>query len=682
MAKALTCAMKIQQHSEYPGKNGRTMSGIKAPYYIELLENPAELYGLYDNAVHELIEVIQAEGYFDSWRGDVTWPDGSRDTGAVSLDELRVRATVSDAVYRGLPSRRDARLDDAYQQFKSTLPAYYEGNRAYIRLKALFIECGAGDEKDFLRLYQELYVEALSKTELMSPDEGEEALSAMRLARIPLSHARSVAETLVGEELDDPEWERVYTCEIDGTEVNATLRDLLRDVVERTIQAIATGELLATRYNTYSNFGLLGTSFWKTFVDADLLLGQLADRSDADTSAMTELADDVRTAHAMFLEFLRAHTEDPSKLKPTGYWYGQVYSYLTRDMIDLTVRIVERADAIVKHLDPSTDRPASLEMPPLMSEQLRGRFLEYGHVGRTGEFSKLTRVIRFARWIVACWRFGRGKIKIDAQVKDAPAKRLAAWNGSLKWSERTLSSFDIKVSVSIDPRFHEIAREMELESGNKKILFFPTHQSLHDHPVMYEVLRSPELLGAMGWEQPEPCAILARTGLARAGVRVGKLDITMFGTSSENFDRLLDEVDNYITLERAAANRHTTNMIADALEDRPGLVYPMATTAAFAGQVFPPQHALFAMLPEDMVVIPVALRGIHSLWPKCPKGNFQINPGVVEAVVMPPLLGETTLLPKRRSLRIQYETAAFFQSLHIVSLLNPELSEQTPLAQR
>jgi hypothetical protein len=658
------------------------MSGTKAPYYIELLGNSAELYGLYDNAVRELIEVIQAEGYFENCRGDVTWPNGSHDTGAVSMDDLRIRATIADAVYRGLPSLRDVRLDDAYQQFQSALPAYYEGNRTYIRLKALFIECGAGDEKDFLRLYQELYVEVLSKTELMSPDEGEEALSALRLARIPLSHARSVAETLVGEGLDDPEWERVYTCEIDGVEVSATLRNLLHDVVERTIQAIATGELLATRFNTYSNFGLLGTSFWKTFVDADLLLGQLADRSDTDASAMAELADDVRTAHAMFLEFLRAHTEDPSKLKPVGYWYGQVYSYLTRDMIDLTVRIVERADAIIQRLDPSTDRPASLEMPPLMSEQLRGRFLEYGHVGRTGEFSKLNRVIRFARWIVACWRFGRGKIRIDAQDKDAPAKRLAAWSGSLKWSKRTLSSFDIKVSVTIDPRFQEIAREMELESGNKKILFFPTHQSLHDHPVMYEVLSSPELLSAIGWERPEPCAILARTGLARAGVRVGKLDITMFGTSSENFDRLLDEVDNYITLERAAANRHTTNMIVDALEDRPGLVYPMATTAAFAGQVFPLQHALFAMLPEDMVVIPVVLRGIHSLWPKCPKGNFQINPGVVEAVVMPPLLGETTLLPKRRSLRIQYETAAFFQSLHIVSLLNPELSEQTPLAQR
>ena len=72
------------------------------------------------------------------------------------------------------------------------------------------------------------------------------------------------------------------------------------------------------------------------------------------------------------------------------------------------------------------------------------------------------------------------------------------------------------------------------------------------------------------------------------------------------------------------------------------------------------------------MIIPIALRGIHSLWPKTPRGNMNLNPGMVEAVISPPLLGETTLMPKRRSLRFQLETAALVQAVHITSLLNPE----------
>ena len=51
---------------------------------------------------------------------------------------------------------------------------------------------------------------------------------------------------------------------------------------------------------------------------------------------------------------------------------------------------------------------------------------------------------------------------------------------------------------------------------------------------------------------------------------------------------------------------------------------------------------------------------------------MNLNPGMVEAVISPPLLGETTLMPKRRSLRFQLETAALVQAVHITSLLNPE----------
>jgi hypothetical protein len=48
-----------------------------------------------------------------------------------------------------------------------------------------------------------------------------------------------------------------------------------------------------------------------------------------------------------------------------------------------------------------------------------------------------------------------------------------------------------------------------------------------------------------------------------------------------------------------------------------------------------------------------------------------LNPGIVEVVVSPPILGHTTLLPRRRSLRVQIETAALLQSLHLTQLLDP-----------
>ena len=168
--------------------------------------------------------------------------------------------------------------------------------------------------------------------------------------------------------------------------------------------------------------------------------------------------------------------------------------------------------------------------------------------------------------------------------------------------------------------------------------------------------------------------ILARTGLARSGIKIGSKQITQFGMSSEVFDRVLETVDGYVMLERSHAAGHTTQRVAHALTERPGVIYPMATTAAFAIQQFPLQHGVFAQLPQDVVIVPIAYRGLHALWPKCPKGNIDINPGQVDVWVSPPMLGETALLPKRRSLRIQAEAAALFQAVHIATLLNPEES--------
>jgi hypothetical protein len=145
----------------------------------------------------------------------------------------------------------------------------------------------------------------------------------------------------------------------------------------------------------------------------------------------------------------------------------------------------------------------------------------------------------------------------------------------------------------------------------------------------------------------------------------------MFGISAAEFDRLLEQVDGYVIADRTGDTRNALQRFARVLADRPGVLYPALTTAAFDIQSPPLQHSLFAFLPPDVVMIPIALRGSHALWPKCPKGNLDLNPGRVEVVVAPPILGHTTLLPRRRSLRVQIETAALLQAIHLTHLLDP-----------
>ena len=124
-------------------------------------------------------------------------------------------------------------------------------------------------------------------------------------------------------------------------------------------------------------------------------------------------------------------------------------------------------------------------------------------------------------------------------------------------------------------------------------------------------------------------------------------------------------------MSRSADTGSPTRRFAKLLDERPGVVYPAGTTSSYALQCLPMQHGLFAHLPPDLVLIPLAFRGIHSLWPKCPKGNLHISPGRVEVIVSPPILGQTTLLPRKRALRTQLEPATLFQAVHIADLYNP-----------
>ncbi len=218
----------------------------------------------------------------------------------------------------------------------------------------------------------------------------------------------------------------------------------------------------------------------------------------------------------------------------------------------------------------------------------------------------------------------------------------------------------------------ELARVLKLHEGRYKVLFFPTHQSVFDHPVMYKVLQSRVLLDALGWDESRPCTILSRSGLTEyVTLRLGSWSTTLFGVNAAEFDRLLEEVDGYVVLPRAGDTNNATQRFAGLLEERPGIIYAAGTTAAFDIQSIPLQHGLFSKIPPDVVLIPMAFRGIHSIWPKCPRRNMRINPGLVEVVVAPPMMGETTLFPRRRSLRPQIEPAALFQAVQLVHLLSP-----------
>ncbi|MEW6754873.1 MAG: hypothetical protein AB1505_28410, partial [Candidatus Latescibacterota bacterium] len=254
-------------------------------------------------------------------------------------------------------------------------------------------------------------------------------------------------------------------------------------------------------------------------------------------------------------------------------------------------------------------------------------------------------------------------------------RRQAAWRENGAWARRTLEIFGVQVEVRIDPDFAPLAAELELHQPGRKIVFLPTHQSILDHPVMNAVLQSPPLLEAMGWDAPVPCTMLARARLFEpAQLRIGPWRPSLIGLSPEEADRLLEEVDGHVVMQRTPDISSPTREFARRLAEGPGVVYGAGTTSAFELQCLPMQHGLFAQLPADVILIPVALRGIHALWPKCPRGNLHISPGRVEVVVCPPMLGESTLLPRKRALRTQLEPATLFQAVHVAALFDPEPS--------
>ena len=379
----------------------------------------------------------------------------------------------------------------------------------------------------------------------------------------------------------------------------------------------------------------------------------------------------------MLLKFFQAHLEDPARIRPKDYWYGQEYSCLTQDMIDLTLRLIDRANALrLRAQGTDRDKVRKVEVPALLNNGFKGRFAEYPHVGCVQRFSTHQRRRRLLRWIQLLRRTGQRKKQLHRAELDKEQRLQAAWRDNTELGLQTLEIFGTEVKTLIDPLFASIAAELELHKSERKIIFLPTHQGLLDHPVMYQVMQSREMREAIGWEKPVPCVFFSRSRLmAPISFKIGSKQFSLIGMSPEMADRLLEEVDGYVIADRSTDAGNPIQRFARLLEERPGVIYGAGTISAFELQCLPMQHALFAYLPQDVVIIPIVFRGIHSLWPKCPRGNKKINPGLVEVVVCPPMLAETTLLPRKRALRTQLEPATLFQAVHIANLLNPEPAE-------
>ena len=655
-----------------------------------LIRNVDVLLTVYDQSAQGVLDLANSEGYFEGVDPNLLkWPPSRSSEGPIGLEGLGYRAKLIGAIYEGVPRLRDQRMGEAYDQFRRVAPDYYRAVQLYARIREQFLRTGQGATAQFLELYQTIYVEELRASNVFTPDEGEAALAGARLSRVPLAHAQPVAEKLkdiVPE--DDPLWQATYECTLKGKETRSTLREIFHNTAQNTLEYLAAGELLAVRFNTYTNFAWFGCAVWKIISDAELL-AEFCRRhvpSKYLQRKIDGIQEDILLGQAMMVEFFQAHQENPAQLKPTGYWYGHHYTSLTRDMIDLANGLMEKCNLVIhrinQHMKNGEDEAKipdelssmlePMEVPPLLDRSATGHFLEYPHVGRNARYSPVQRATRLVRWIGASWRYVRTKLEIEEEGLDEEEKLEAAWQNSLAWSEKTLKIFGITVKVHVDPMVGELARVLKLHEGRYKVLFFPTHQSVFDHPVMYKVLQSRVLLDALGWEDSRPCTILSRSGLTEyVTLRLGSWSTTLFGVNAAEFDRLLEEIDGYVVLPRAGDTNNATRRFAGLLEKRPGIIYAAGTTAAFDIQSIPLQHGLFSKIPPDVVLIPMAFRGIHSIWPKCPRRNIKINPGLVEVVVAPPMMGETTLFPRRRSLRPQIEPAALFQAVQIVHLLNP-----------
>lgn len=623
-------------------------------------EDTDKLLDLYDDIAEQLITVAVSDGHF-TLEDDYKWPRGK----VLNDVELLKRSELISAIHDGIPDRRTKRLTQARNLFEKTRLPYHEANHIFLSLKNMFLERNKEQHQNFMLLYQDVYLRALGRDDPLELDEVEKALVDLRISRIPLSHAQSVAEKINNTTDEQAYPSDIYRITINNNTRETSLRSHMEYIAESVVDFLAAGELLAIRYNTFSNFIWLGISVWKAITDVERAANSIEKHQNITLSYIHE---ELLTGKSLLLKFVKAHLEDPAQLKPRDYWYGQEYSYLTRDLIDLARKIVDEINSI---------KPNEVSLPPLLNDKITGSFLEYSHVGKTATPSTWVKRKRLLQWVSLFRSTGKKNLKLLAQGLDEKTRLQKAWRQYYELAYRSLKIFNISVEITIDPLFQQIARQLNLGSGDHKILFLPTHQSLFDHFVLPYVLNHKNLLQAIGWNQPQPCTILARSTLTDVGrKKIFGRTFNPIGFSPEEVDQIMEEVHGHVVMSRSSDTQNPTKKFLKLLEKRPGVIFPSGTTSAYSLQCLPMQHGLFSLLRSDLILIPLAFRGIHSLWPKCPKGNKNINSGTVEVVVSPPILGASTLLPPKRALRTQIEPATLLQAIQIADLYDPGSREK------
>ena len=597
---------------------------------------------LYNKVSEKLVSIARQEGLLsECFASKWACQQGEEN----STPALKARLKLVHEMHEQLLKRKDEVLFASYGPFEEKSEGHFEVQSHYMRVKRQFME-QEGDEDRFLKLYHKQYIRALSHLMCLKPKRGEALLVEEKLSHIPFEVSKASASKLAKVPLSREDEKLLNTPFPDGKEFSS-LGEQLRTIAVETLDLLNVGAIFATRFHYFNNFALLGTAAWEAVLSAELCLGeQRAEQSFP--------ASDIRHLQDLLAMFIQAHLYNPYDKKR---WYGQAYSYLVRDIIDLSLKLFKALDK---------------EPPSFLAFEKQGRFQEYAHVGGRGKYSKLGKGLKLTRGFFNDRRFGKKRLALSRQP-DTPTRRLKAWKSSLRWGKKICVLAGIKTTCTFHPRLKEALRVLKAHREGKGMLFLPTHQSLVDHPLVYTAFSSKALRDALGWKDAIACTMVARENLGNTfKFEFGSFQSNSFGIPGDKFDHLLETIDKHIIID-SHSQKSITEAIKQSLDRGPVVIYPMGTATTFATHLFPLQHALFAHIPYNTLLIPMALRGAHSIWPKCPKGNLNIRPGEVEVFFGQPFHAENILFPKQSKLRLQLDIASFFQGVQIKDSLNPQI---------
>lgn len=606
-------------------------------------KKPVDLQA-YNLAVQKLLNIVARENPASS--ANQKWPcyDPKKD----SLDVLQSQIDIIEDIYHSLPGKKDEILLKSYASFQKRQKQHPIFQAHYIHIRQKFIE-RHHDANKFLKLYHKQYIMMLSAFKHLAPQGGEALMIQENLTHVPLKEAQKSALKISLNPLSAEDTQLLEeSYPLPNSTKTASLRKQLTDILKKTLSFLNAGAIFAMRFHYLNNFALLGIGVLRVLLEAQRHLK---------TSRKKHILINTHTQclQKTLIEFFEAHLYKKDEKKQ---WYGQAYSYMVRDLIDTATYLSKRLKQ--KHLSP-------------LNYHQQGRFQEYGYVGKTCNNSFPVRSFMLIKVIIASRRISKFKRELSKDP-DTPSRHLRAWEINTEWGKKFLESFQIKTTCQFHPEFEKTLKLLGADPNGKRTLFLPTHQSILDHPAMYSVFLSETIVKTMGWERPTPCTLVSRQGLSKIGdLTFGPFTYRILGMHSQQYDHIAEEIDKHIIID-SNSNKSIAKSIQNALDKGPVAIYPKGTTATFSTHCFPLQYNLFANIPYDTILIPMAFRGVHSLWPKCPKGNLNICQGKIEIFFGKPLYAENIFFPRQSKLRKQFDIATFFQAIQITDLLNPQPS--------